>query len=112
MTSSPGPHTPAGVHRERRLPTAAELSQLAVVGRFVHVSDAQMACGNLEAHSIQAFIDGDGLVGVASFLSNAIGGVKVLVSVDDESTAKMLLEAPAAAELPDEDPQVLPSEAD
>ena len=63
-----------------------------VVATFTLPTEAEMARGLLESNGIDALVRDAGLVGVHPWLSNAIGGVKLVVSSDDAELAREILE--------------------
>ena len=66
----------------------------ALVASFTGLAEAQVARATLASEGIQSRLAGEQLVGVAWHLSNAIGGVRLLVAPEDLERAKKLLEAP------------------
>jgi len=63
-----------------------------VVATFTFPTEAEMARGLLESNGIDALVRDAGLVGVHPWLSNAVGGVKLVVSSDDAELAREILE--------------------
>jgi len=63
-----------------------------VVATFALPTEAEMARGLLESNGIQARLRDDGLVGVHPWLSNAVGGVKVVVPAQDAERAREILD--------------------
>lgn len=59
--------------------------------RFPTVHEAEVARGALEAHEIPVQLLDTGMVGVADYLSNAIGGVRLQVPAGDEERAMQVL---------------------
>ena len=62
-----------------------------VVARFTTPIEAAIARGALEREGIEAELRDDALVGVAWHLSNAVGGVKLVVRPRDAAQAIQLL---------------------
>ncbi len=62
-----------------------------VVATFALPTEAEMARGLLESNGIQALLRDEGLVGVHPWLSNAVGGVKVVVPAEDAERAREIL---------------------
>ncbi|HKC59812.1 MAG TPA: DUF2007 domain-containing protein [Myxococcales bacterium] len=62
-----------------------------VVATFALPTEAEMARGLLESNGIQALLRDEGLVGVHPLLSNAVGGVKVVVPAEDAERAREIL---------------------
>ena len=63
-----------------------------VVATFTLPTEAEMARELLESNGIDAVVRDAGLVGVHPWLSNAVGGVKLVVSSDDAELAREILE--------------------
>jgi hypothetical protein len=63
-----------------------------VVATFTLPTEAEMARELLESNGIDALVRDAGLVGVHPWLSNAVGGVKLVVSSDDAELAREILE--------------------
>ena len=68
-----------------------------VVATFALPTHAEMARGLLESNGIQALLRDEGLVGVHPWLSNALGGVKVVVAAEDAERAREILDRDGAA---------------
>ena len=62
-----------------------------VVARFVTPIEATIARGALEREGIESELRDDALVGIAWHLSNAVGGVKLVVRPADAEAARALL---------------------
>jgi hypothetical protein len=62
-----------------------------VVAAFTGVPEAEIARSALEAEGIEAILQGDQLIGVAWHLSNAVGGVRVVVPAAQEERARAVL---------------------
>lgn len=63
-----------------------------VVATFQDPLEASMARSRLEAEGILATLDGEYHVAMAWWISNAIGGVKLLVRQCDLESARRILE--------------------
>lgn len=62
-----------------------------MVATFALPTEAGMAREILERNGIQALLRDDGLVGVNPWLSNVLGGVKVVVPAEDAERAREIL---------------------
>lgn len=74
----------------------SDASELVVVGAFSQVHEAQLACSVLRAAGLDAAVADENTVAADWLLSNAIGGVKVLVRAEDVATARDVLENPGS----------------
>jgi predicted RNA-binding Zn-ribbon protein involved in translation (DUF1610 family) len=72
---------------------------LVTVGRFREPQLAHLAKTKLESEGINAFVRDEYTVGVNWLLSNAIGGVKVKVSEEDEQRAIEIIESDHSSDL-------------
>lgn len=68
---------------------------LAVVATFLEPNQAHVARSRLEAEGIRAALDGEHHIAMDWLISNAIGGVKLLVHESDVEVAKQILQAGA-----------------
>ena len=68
-----------------------------VVATFTLPTEAEMARELLESNGIDARLQDQGFVGVYPWLSNAVGGVKLVVPADDAELAKEILEGAGLA---------------
>jgi len=68
-----------------------------VVATFALPTLAEMARELLESNGIDARLRDQGFVGVHPWLSNAVGGVKLVVAADDAELAKEILEGAGLA---------------
>jgi hypothetical protein len=68
-----------------------------VVATFALPTQAEMARELLERNGIDARLRDEGFIGVHPWLSNAVGGVKLVVSADDAEIAKEILEGAGLA---------------
>jgi hypothetical protein len=71
---------------------------LIVVRAFSHLHEADLACSALQAAGIHATLVDDHIVAANWLYSNVVGGVKVLVAVDDAAAAQAVLAIPAEIE--------------
>jgi Putative prokaryotic signal transducing protein len=72
-----------------------EGSGLVVVRAFSHPHEAHLACSALQAAGIHATLADDHIVAANWLYSNVVGGVKVLVPVEDAAAAQAVLAIPA-----------------
>ncbi|MFL5309721.1 MAG: putative signal transducing protein [Myxococcales bacterium] len=63
-----------------------------VVATFALPTQAEMARELLERNGIDARLRDQGFIGVHPWLSNAVGGVKLVVPADDAELAREILE--------------------
>ena len=70
----------------------SDTSELAVVRAFSLPLEAHLACSALHAAGLEARVADQDMVTADWLLSNAIGGVKVLVRAEDLATAREVLE--------------------
>jgi len=68
-----------------------------VVATFTLPTEAEMARELLESNGIDARLQDQGFVGVYPWLSNAVGGVKLVVAAADAQLAKEILEGAGLA---------------
>jgi len=68
--------------------------ELIAIRRFRDLPEALLAKGALESASIECFLADDNLVRLDWFISNFVGGVKLLVSREDADAAASLLSQP------------------
>ena len=73
-------------------------SELVPVMSFATEPEAELARHALAEAGIQAFLEGDQVVSIIGYLSNAIGGVKVLVAREHAGKAREILEEKDAGE--------------
>jgi hypothetical protein len=69
-------------------------SKLVVVRRFRGLFEAQMAKASLDGADIQCFLADDNMIRMDWFVSDAIGGVKLLVGEADVADALAVLDQP------------------
>lgn len=68
--------------------------RLVVVATFLHPYEAHIARGLLESEGIQARLDGEHHIAMDWMISNAVGGVKLIVHERDAIVAKKILSHP------------------
>ena len=66
----------------------------ALVASYTGLAEAHVARATLASEGIEARLAGEQLVGVAWHLSNAIGGVRLLVAPEDVERARQVLAVP------------------
>jgi hypothetical protein len=74
-----------------------DTSELVVVSAFSQPHEAHLARSVLSAASLEACVADDNTVAADWLMSNAIGGVKVLVRADDLTIAREVLDTTALA---------------
>lgn len=67
------------------------MDRLVQIASFVYPWQAYIARGRLESRGIQAFVFDDGIVTAHPFISNAVGGVKLMVDRADVERALAVL---------------------
>jgi hypothetical protein len=82
---------------ERRLDSEGEidLRKLVPVRQFRDMPDALLAKGLLESAGIECFFGDDNIVRLDWFISNLVGGVKLLVKPEDAALSHEILENPS-----------------
>jgi hypothetical protein len=84
-----------GLHLDLDKPTwAPAFGELAVVRKFRDLPEAWLAKGALDAAGIESHLLDENLVRLDWFYSNAIGGVRLCVRVDDAAQAFRVLNQP------------------
>ena len=78
---------PAGVN-------VLEERDLVPIRRFRDLPEAQLAKGSLESSGIECFLTDDNMVRMDWFISNLLGGVKLLVNREDAEAAAAILDEP------------------
>ena len=80
--------------------------QFTRIASYTNPHEAEVVRGLLQDHGIDAVLQDNMSVHMNWLYSNAIGGVKLLVPVDQEATARAVLElgVPETASTPDECP--------
>jgi len=78
---------------------------MARIDRFVSRADADLACGLLQVHGIDAFVSGDDAGGMRPDIPFGIGGTAVIVADEDLEEALAILDDPIEATVsqPDRD---------
>lgn len=71
---------------------------VARIDRFVTRADADLACGLLVAHGINAFVSVDDAGGMRPDIAFGIGGTAIVVPDEELDDALALLDTPAEAE--------------
>ena len=82
--------------------TLPEMRHLVVLRRFRDVPEALLAKGRLEASGIECFLADENMVRMDWFISNLLGGVKLLVPPADFSKASEILNEPAGPDFNDD----------
>ena len=67
------------------------MADLVTIARFTYIGEAEAVRLALEHAGIAAYLEGGNLVVTNSLFSNAIGGIKLLVSEDHLATAQQVL---------------------
>ena len=73
-----------------------EMRDLVVLRAFRDVPEALLAKGRLEASGIECFLADENMVRMDWFISNLLGGVKLLVQPADFSKASRILSEPVS----------------
>jgi putative signal transducing protein len=71
---------------------------LVVLRRFRDVPEALLAKGSLEASGIECFLADENMVRIDWFISNLLGGIKLMVQPSDFSQASRILNEPVSEE--------------
>ena len=79
-----------------------EMRDLVVLRAFRDVPEALLAKGRLEASGIECFLADENMVRMDWFISNLLGGVKLLVEPADFSKASRILNEPIAGDFESE----------
>ena len=95
--------------RGLELPTPEEIPQvetlekrnLVLLRRFRDLPEALLAKGMLESAGIPSFLADDNMVRLDWFISNLLGGVKLMVSPEEFAEASRVLNEPAPQEFED-----------
>jgi len=82
---------------------AVEKRNLVLLRRFRDLPEALLAKGMLESAGISCFLADDNMVRLDWFLSNLLGGAKLMVEAEDFSEASRVLNEPAPQDLEDDD---------
>jgi hypothetical protein len=83
------------------------MRDLVVLRAFRDVPEALLAKGRLEASGIECFLADENMVRMDWFISNLLGGVKLLVQPSDFSQASRILSEPVSFESDSESDGVL-----
>ena len=83
-------------------PILPAMRHLVVLRRFRDVPEALLAKGRLEASGIECFLADENMVRMDWFISNLLGGVKLLVQAADFSKASEILNDPAGSDSSDD----------
>jgi hypothetical protein len=83
-------------------PILPAMRDLVVLRRFRDVPEALLAKGRLEASGIECFLADENMVRMDWFISNLLGGVKLLVQPEDFSKASQILNEPVPDEFESE----------
>lgn len=67
------------------------MGKLVQIAAYVYPWEAHLAQGRLEANGIKAFVFDEGIVTAHPFISNAVGGVKLMVEQSDAERALAIL---------------------
>lgn len=79
-----------------------DMRDLVVLRAFRDVPEALLAKGRLEASGIECFLADENMVRMDWFISNLLGGVKLLVEPADFSKASRILNEPLAGDFESE----------
>lgn len=85
-----------------RIPSL-ERRNLVLLRRFRDLPEALLAKGRLESAGVACFMADDNMVRLDWFISNLLGGVKLLVDPEDFAEASRVLNEPAPQNLGDAD---------
>jgi len=91
---------------EPELPPAIsslEKRNLVMLRRFRDIPEALLAKGRLESFGIDCFLADENMVRMDWFLSNLLGGVKLLVDAEDFTEASKVLNEPVPEHIDDTD---------
>jgi hypothetical protein len=69
-----------------------DVPNLVILRHFRDLPEAHLVKGGLESAGIECFFDDDNIVRMDWFISNAVGGIKLLVRPDDVAAANEILE--------------------
>jgi hypothetical protein len=79
--------------------SAPGLRNLVLLRRFRDIPEALLAKGRLDASGIECFLADENMVRMDWFISNLLGGVKLLVEPQNFSRASRILNDPSPCEL-------------
>jgi len=77
-----------------------ELQSLVTIRKFRDLPEALLAKGSLDSAGIESFLGDDNMVRMDWFISNLLGGVKLLVKPEDVEQANQILEQPIPEDFP------------
>lgn len=81
-------------------PMESDSDNLVAVASYVNPHEAHLACSLLDAEGIQSRLDGEHHIAMDWLISNAVGGVKVIVRQRDLKLARKVLDN-ALSQIPD-----------
>lgn len=81
-----------------------EMRDLVVLRAFRDVPEALLAKGSLQASGIECFLADENMVRMDWFISNLLGGIKLMVQPADFSKASRILNEPVSGEV-ESDPE-------
>jgi hypothetical protein len=87
LTERPTALTPAPVPEEKE-----ELPPPEILRRYLHIGDALIGKSVLDSAGIESMLADDNLIRMDWFVSNAVGGVKLIVRHEDAEAAANILE--------------------
>ena len=75
-------------------PDELNLRELVTIRKFRDLPEALLAKGSLESAGIECFLLDDNMVRLDWFISNLIGGIKLLVNLEEAKVASEVLDEP------------------
>jgi Putative prokaryotic signal transducing protein len=84
---------------ETSSPTLLDSRNLVLLRRFRDIPEALLAKGRLEAYGVECFLADENMVRMDWFISNLLGGVKLLVEPSDFTRASRLLNEASGNEI-------------
>ncbi len=75
-------------------PDELKLRELVIIRKFRDLPEALLAKGSLESAGIECFLLDDNMVRLDWFISNLIGGIKLLVNLEEAKVASEVLDEP------------------
>ena len=75
-------------------PDELKLRELVIIRKFRDLPEALLAKGSLESAGIECFLFDDNMVRLDWFISNLIGGIKLLVNLEEAKVASEVLDEP------------------
>jgi Putative prokaryotic signal transducing protein len=79
---------------EQPEPEPIDLRQLVTLRKFRDLPEALLAKGSLESAGIECFLGDDNMVRLDWFISNLLGGIKLLVRAEEAEAAEKILTEP------------------